>query len=187
MLNTLVTFYSQTGNTEKIAKAIYQSVPEKKDLKSLSEVDNTDIYDLIFIGFPIYNFEPPSKVKEFILQHLKEKSIVLFITMSLTSVPKDEQMTALYDFTIKNCKSCAQISNILGVFDCPGELSDNTSQALIKSPDPQLKAFGLLRDFTIGYPKEENISEAKRFAVRIFKDYEEGRTSLFSNKSLLRY
>lgn len=172
MVTTLVTYYSQTGNTEKIAQAIYNSVPGQKQLKKLSEVDNTGLYDLVFVGFPIYNFEPPFQVKEFIRDHLKEKNIVLFITMSLTSVPKDDQMARLYDFTISNCKSSAHSSNILGVFDCPGELSEKTARALMKSRDPQLRAFGMLRDYTIGYPKEKDISEAKIFAEKIMRLYE---------------
>jgi hypothetical protein len=54
------------------------------------------------------------------------------------------------------------------VFDCPGELSEKTAEALLKNPDPQLRSFGMLRHFTIGFPNEKNISDAALFAKSIF-------------------
>jgi flavodoxin len=167
MTKTLVTYYTQTGNTEKIARSIYQCIPVEKDLRKLSEVDSVDLYKVIFLGFPIYNFEPPFQVKEFIRNHLNGKNIALFMTMALTSVPVNEQITQLYNLTISNCKACAQNSNILGVFDCPGELSEKTANALIKSPDPQLRSFGMLRHFSVGFPNEKNMSDAAVFAKGI--------------------
>ena len=172
-MKTLVTYFTQTGNTEKIAQAIYCSVPGQKELKKLSEAGDADTFDLVFVGFPIYNFEPPRAVKEFIEHRLKNKNIVLFITMSLTSVPKDDRTATLYNMTINNCRSCAQNSNIIDVFDCPGELSEKTAEALIKSDNPQFRAFGMLRNLTIGFPKEENVLEAKAFTERVFKDFSE--------------
>ncbi|HEX2969597.1 MAG TPA: flavodoxin family protein [Bacteroidales bacterium] len=168
-VNTLVVYYSQTGNTEKIAKAIFNSIPGKKEIKRLSETNDVCSFDLVFVGFPIYRFEPPFQVKEFIQNHLKGKNIVLFMTMALTSVPKDEQIAQLYDSTIKNCKSIAVQANLIDVFDCPGELSETTAQALLKSPDPKLRGFGMLRDLSIGYPNETNISEAIEFTEKIFR------------------
>jgi flavodoxin len=173
MAKTLVTYYTQTGNTEKIARSIYQNIPAEKELRQLSEVDCPDQYEVIFLGFPIYNFEPPYQVKEFINNHLKGKDIALFITMALTSVPVNEQITGLYNLTISNCKACAQNSNVIGVFDCPGELSEETANALIKSPDPQLRSFGMLRHFSIGFPDDKNISDAALFAKSIIIKYEE--------------
>jgi flavodoxin len=173
MTKTLVTYYTQTGNTEKIARSIYQCIPVEKDLRKLSEVDCADQYNLVFLGFPIYNFEPPVQVKEFIKKHLDGKDIVLFITMALTSVPVNDQITGLYNLTISNCKACAQYSNILGVFDCPGELSEKTSDALLKSQDPQLRSFGMLRHFSIGFPNEKNITDAAVFAKSIIMKFDE--------------
>jgi flavodoxin len=172
MAKTLVTYYTQTGNTEKIAKSIYHCLPQEKDLRELSQVKSTDQYEVVFLGFPIYNFEPPTPVKEFVKNHLNGKNVALFITMALKSVPFNEQLTELYNLTISNCKAFAQISNILGLFDCPGELSERTANALMKSPDPQLRSFGLLRRFSIGFPNEKNISDAALFATGIMMNLE---------------
>lgn len=173
MANTLVTYYTQTGNTEKIARAIFRSLPGKKELIQLSEVDNTDSYQLIFIGFPIYSFEPPGLVKEFILNHLEGKNIVIFITMSLTTAPASEEITELYNLTINNCKFCAERTKVIGLFDCPGELSEKTAQGLLKSTDSQLRTFGMLRDLSLGFPNEKNMADAEKFAKKVFIKYYE--------------
>ena len=173
MAKTLVTYYTQTGNTEKIARSIYHGIPTEKDLRELSEVESADQYQIIFLGFPIYNFEPPTQVKEFIKNQLDGKNVALFTTMALTSVPVNEQITELYNLTISNCKACVQNSNVLGLFDCPGELSEIAANALMKSPDPQLRSFGLLRHFSIGFPNEKNISDAAIFAAGIILNFEQ--------------
>jgi flavodoxin len=172
MTKTLVLYYTLTGNTEKIAKAIFQSIPGKKELRQLSESINHDEFDLIFIGFPVYNFEPISQVKEFITKNLRGKNIALFMTMSLTAAPASKQVEELYNHTITNCRTCAEGSNLLGIFDCPGELSEKAANALINSEDPMLKMFGSVRSLTLGFPNEINIAEAEAFAKEIYSKYQ---------------
>jgi|WetSurMetagenome_2_1015567.scaffolds.fasta_scaffold687300_1 flavodoxin len=51
MTKTLVIYYTQTGNTERIARSIYQGIPVEKDLRKLSEVDSADLnYDYQIIN-----------------------------------------------------------------------------------------------------------------------------------------
>lgn len=169
IVKTLVAFYSQTGNTEKIAKAIFKSIKGDKDLMRISDVSNLDGYDLVFIGFPIINFEPVRQAKEFMSKYLKGKTIALFMTMSLTAAPVSEQTKELYNLTIANCKECTKESDLLGIFDCPGELSESTANALLKSSDPMMQMFGTMRGFTIGFPNEKDIADAEKFGKEIFE------------------
>jgi flavodoxin len=170
-VKTLVTYYSQTGNTEKIAKAIFKSIKNNKHLMRISDVTDPDNYDLMFVGFPIINFEPVRQAKEFIIKYSKGKTIALFTTMSLTAVPFDEQMKKLYYLTLSNCKESAKESNLLGIFDCPGELSESTANALLESPDPMRRMFGSMRGLTVGFPNEKNMSDAEKFGVEIFDKF----------------
>lgn len=165
----LVAFYSQTGNTEKIADAIFKSIKGDKDLMRISDVSDLDDYDLVFIGFPIINFEPARQAKEFMSKYAKGKTIALFMTMSLTAAPASEQMKGLYNLTIANCKECTKESNLLGIFDCPGELSESTANALLKSSDPMMQSFGTMRGFTIGFPNEKDIADAEKFGKETFE------------------
>jgi flavodoxin len=170
MLKTLVTYYTKTGNTEKIAKSIYNAIKGNKDIVKMEEVKNLDDYDLVFIGFPIYNFEPVNNAKEFISKYAISKNIALFATMSLTAVPLNEQTKDLYNITINNCNNCCKDANLLGVFDCPGELSEVIAEKLISSNDPMLQMFGRIRNATIGFPNTKNIQDAAKFAVEIMNN-----------------
>jgi flavodoxin len=171
MRKTLISYYSQTGNTRKIAESIFHVLPDNKELKNLSDVRSLDEYGLIFIGFPIYNFEPIIQAKDFMQKRLSGKKIAIFMTMSLTSAPSNEQTVGLYDLTISNCRMCADGATILGIFDSPGELSEKTATALINSNDPQLKMFGMMRDYTLGFPNEKNFKDAEIFAKEIYSRY----------------
>jgi len=172
MTKTLVLYYTLTGNTERIAKAIFNAIPGKKELKQLSDNINPDGFDLIFIGFPVYNFGPISQAKEFIAKKLYKRNIALFMTMSLTAAPASDQVEELYNLTITNCRKSAEGSNLLGTFDCPGELSEKAANALLNSEDPMLRMFGSVRSLTLGFPNENNIAEAEAFAKEIFSRYQ---------------
>jgi flavodoxin len=181
MTKTLVLYCTQTGNTGKIAKAIFQAIPGNKVLKQLSESCNIDGFDLIFFGFPIYSFGPIKQAKEFIPKYLSDKNVALFTTMALTAAPVSEQVAELYKLTIKNCTSCAVGSNLLGIFDCPGELSEEAANALLKSEDPMLRMFGTVRNLTLGFPNEKNKTDAETFAKEVFKRFSEINKTIRSN------
>ena len=58
-MDTLIIFYSQTGNTAKIAHAIEKGIKplvERCDLMPVKEVkpENLDLYDLIGLGTPVW-------------------------------------------------------------------------------------------------------------------------------------
>ena len=45
-MKTLVAYLSQTGNTKKVAEAIYSQIPEEKEMKELGELTDLEGYDL---------------------------------------------------------------------------------------------------------------------------------------------
>ena len=58
-MKVLVTYYSETGNTEKVAKAIYDGIQRaEKEILPIEEVASVDVYDLIFCGFLGFFFFP---------------------------------------------------------------------------------------------------------------------------------
>ena len=72
--NGLIVYWSKTGNTEKVAKAIKEGLEEAGliiNVKKPEEAQNTDFfnYDLICIGAPSYSWHLPEPMAKF----LKEK------------------------------------------------------------------------------------------------------------------
>lgn len=74
-----VVYYSETGNTEKIAKTIFEEIPsDDKDIQRLNEYRDKDA-DVYFLGFWVYHGAPSMEFLDF-LSSLEGKSIALFGT-----------------------------------------------------------------------------------------------------------
>ncbi|MBB1078295.1 flavodoxin, partial [Rhodoferax sp. 4810] len=58
-MKVLITFFSQSGNTQKIAQAIWEeaSLAHEADCKKLEDItpDAVAGYDVIFIGSPLHS------------------------------------------------------------------------------------------------------------------------------------
>jgi flavodoxin len=70
-LKTIIVYWSKTGNTEKVARAIEESFREAGLDSMLTRVEDAgDIdffsYDLICIGFPSYQWRVPKLMDEFL-------------------------------------------------------------------------------------------------------------------------
>jgi len=70
-MKAAIIYWSQTGNTEKVALAIKEALEAagvEALLKRTEEAADVDFYgyDLICIGFPSYQWSPPKPVDEFL-------------------------------------------------------------------------------------------------------------------------
>ena len=79
-MKVLVAYMSRTGNTKKVAEAIYGAIPQPKEIKRVEDVTSLEGYDLAFLGFPMHSFGPDKPVKTFLETHVKDRAIALFIT-----------------------------------------------------------------------------------------------------------
>jgi flavorubredoxin len=67
----IVLYWSQGGNTEKVASRIHRGLEEggfETLLKTLEEADNIDFfdYDLVCFGVPSYNWHPPKPADDYL-------------------------------------------------------------------------------------------------------------------------
>ena len=162
-MKILVTYFSQTGNTKKIADAIFEEIQTDKEIKPINEVNNLDEYEFAFIGFPVHAGGPAKKAADFIKKHATDKKVAIFVTHAM---PADNEM--LPDL-LNKCKKAANKADIEGFFDCQGVLAEKVAQMLLKSGNPQLEFFGKMRDMTVGHPNEEEIESARNFAKEIIE------------------
>jgi flavodoxin len=160
-MKILVAYLSQTGQTKKVADAIYESIEGDKELKELSEVESLEGYDLSFIGFPIIAFGPAKDGKEFLEQKAAGKKVALFITHA---APEDQEGVGEW---LDKCKAAAASAELVGFFDCMGELSEVIADFLMKNDDPTMRSFGERRPETIGQPDEARLQRARDFAKEI--------------------
>lgn len=88
-MRLLVGYMSQTGNTKKVAEAIFDEIQGEKEIKRLKEIKDMEGYDLAFLGFPMRAFGPDKKAKKFLETQCQGKKIALFITHA---APEDHEV-----------------------------------------------------------------------------------------------
>ena len=167
-MNVIVTYMSQTGNTKKVAEAIFQEIKGKKEIKPMEEVSSLDGYDLAFIGFPMQGYGTAGDAKTFLEQHAQGKNVAMFVTHA-----SPEDAPELKEWMV-NCKAAAAGANLVGVFDCQGEMSQDLADILLNSGDPNLAEFGKKRALTLGQPDATRLKRARNFAREIMKKYPRG-------------
>jgi flavodoxin len=159
-MKVLVAYMSQTGNTKKVAEAIYSAIPQPKEIKRVEDVTSLEGYDLAFLGFPMHSFGPDEPAKTFLETHVKDRAIALFITHM---APEGFQPL---QGGIQKFKDAAVRANIVGVFDCQGQADQQLKTRMLNSPNPQLRRFAQA-DNSQGQPDETRLERARTFANEI--------------------
>lgn len=169
IMKALVTYFTQTGNTKKIAEAVFSAIDCDKTILPMKEVTSIDGYDVIFIGFPVWNFGPAEPAKKFLFELCKGKNTALLVTHAMPCNSEDAGITKQLGAIMRKCTDAAAGTGLLGVFDCQGELSRPVADFLLKSDNEQLKNFGAMRNETAGHPDDKDINLAVDFTKEIMK------------------
>lgn len=166
-MKVLVVYFSQTGNTEKIAAAIFEevSLSNEADLKKLADVDPDSLtdYDQVFIGSPIHAGSVAKEIKEFFakLPQLPKLRIAGFVTHAATAYPKQtlDQMTQPF---VDVCNE--KDMEYLGCFNCQGYLADFMHEAVKKMQKASDEEWQQKVKKMTGHPNADDEAAAKAFA-----------------------
>ena len=164
-MKVLIAYHSVSGNTKKVAEAIYKEIKTEKELKELKDVASLNGYDLCFIGFPIHAFGPANEAKAFLKQHTDGKDIALFMTHA---TPEEKPLIQQW---LERCKVAAPRANIVGLFHCQGELAQDVADMMLASKNADLIAWAGQRDETLGQPDAGRLKKARKFAKEIMGKY----------------
>lgn len=172
-MKVLVTYYSQTGNTEKLAHAVYAGVEDaakdlhigvdiaEKSIASLSETEGIDSYDLILCGFPVQSHSVPPAVIPFLKSLPEGKKVALFVTHGSRRGSRLAREAFDYAATL------AAKATIIGTFGCRGKVKSEMIDELAKKPEHKAWAEEALG--AIGHPNEADFEDAKEFAKNMIK------------------
>jgi flavodoxin len=169
-MNVLVTYISQSGNTEKIAKAIYEEAAQdnKADLKKLKEITPDEVagYDVIFIGSPLHSGSLAAPVKEClgILQASSGQKMAGFITHFAPAYPEQDM-----DKFAEPIKAACKEKGIeyVGCFDCQGALAESMHAAVQKKLNLSDEKWADVVKQMTGHPNEEDVANAKACAKEV--------------------
>lgn len=159
-MRTLVSYVSRTGNTRKVAEAIFDGITGDKDMKELGQVESLDGYDLTFVGFPIEErFSPAEPAATFLRRpEVAGRPIALFITHGAS-----DDLPELQGW-LDNCAAAASQLELVGVFHCQGELSEQMAQKMLLSKDERVVAWAKTRESGFGKPDAASLQRARRWA-----------------------
>ena len=159
MHKTLVAYFSRSGNTKKVAEAIFEAIEGAKDLKPVEEAQPLDDYSLVFVGFPVQSHSVPYKVEEFLKTIPAKKKIALFCTHG--ALPGHR----LSREAIEHAVILAAKAKVLGTFAVRGRISMQALEALSRSPEHQ--EWTDMAASANTHPNETDLAEAKVFARQI--------------------
>lgn len=156
MSRILVTYYTQTGNTRKIAEAIFQALPEVTVIKPIDAVSRIKDYDLVFVGFPIHSHSLPVKTVEFLRSLPRGQRIALFSTHGALSG------SVLAREAIEEAVAVASQAKVISTFSCRGRVALETLEELGEAPEH--RAWADMAASAADHPNEEDLEEARAFA-----------------------
>ena len=169
-MKILVTYFSQTGNTERIAKGICEEASQANDatLKKLEDVSGSDLadYDFVFIGSPLHSANLATPVKEFLgrIQPGSGQKMAGFITHFAPAYP-DQAMDGFTEPIKAACKEKG--IEYKGCFDCQGALTESLHEAVQKKLNLNDEQWADMVKQMTGHPNEEDVANAKACAKEV--------------------
>jgi flavodoxin len=115
-MNILIAHFSQTGNTAKVAQAIYEetlSQGHKVDLKKIAEItsNSLDAYDLVFLGSACHDTDLARPVKR-VLEGIASSppfKLAGFVTHATYTPEGGKREREVYDRLLLFCRT--QVAN----------------------------------------------------------------------------
>ncbi len=167
-MKILITYQSQTGNTEAIAKSMAEGLEgENVSVKPAGDVDPTTLntFDVVFLGSGVYANGAGKAINKLVkaAEVLPEK-IVLFCTHTN---PDSEYWGGVFKKIKKQIGK--KNSSVLAEFDCTGENRNPQIVEMLLKTQPQLKS-GI--EAAKGHPNDTDLENAKKFASSLLQKIE---------------
>jgi flavodoxin len=169
-MKILLIYSSLTHNTEKVAAAIKEALPEGASFKPISSNPDPEGYDLIFFGFWVRRGRPdPASLRY--LQRLKGKKTAFFFTLG--AYPDSPHALKVIERTISLLEENENL--ILGHFHSHGKVDPALIERSLQkfSPESPHGAMTPEREARLReaarHPNEEDFRKAKDFALLVLK------------------
>ena len=181
-MKTLVAYYTQTGNTAKVARAIHETVVAEGHTAELAEAQRTtasvlDDYDLVFLGSTCHSSDLAAPVKQ-LLKELATSSpfkLAGFVTHATTMPDEGSWGPEMHERWAGQCartfeRMCEQKQIVfLGYFHCQGAPSGPIAQFIHNTIIPDADEFASYMDDVKGHPDATDLEQAREFALQILE------------------
>ncbi|MCK9275156.1 MAG: flavodoxin family protein [Syntrophales bacterium] len=158
-MKVLIVYQSKTGNTEKVARSIYDALNVGKEILPVSEVKDVTGYDLVFCGFPVIAHSVPEKMSRFIKGLPEGQKVALFATHGSLrggTLPKQ---------AFESAAGLTLNLDVLGQFGCRGKVDSRVIEALLEKPEH--RAWAEEAQGAQNNPDATDLADAADFAINM--------------------
>ncbi|MCP3871558.1 MAG: flavodoxin family protein [Desulfobacteraceae bacterium] len=150
-MKSLITYSSQSGNTLKLAKKIYDTLDGEKDIFPIDKAPAAGGYDLVAVGFWLQAGKPDPKSIEYLSKCSDRSRLFLFATHGAAKDSDHVKNAVEYAVSMTNG---AQIS---GVFTCQGEVNPKVLEKIKQKQEPPVWIND--SDHAVNHPDEKDLKE----------------------------
>ncbi|MCF8069817.1 MAG: flavodoxin family protein [Desulfobacterales bacterium] len=153
-MKSLVIYSSRTGNTKKLAEAVFESMSGDKAIYPVTEAPDPEDYDFIAVGFWLMAGKPDPKTMEYLSGIGSGKRLFLFATHG-AAIGSAHVLNAM-----NYAKTLAPNAEYAGEFNCRGEVDPKVLEKVMAKPQPPV----WLHDASnaVGHPDAADIEKLKR-------------------------
>lgn len=129
-MKIMITYSSQSGNTEKLARAIYEHLEGEKEIYPVDNAPPADRYDLTAVGFWFQAGRPDPKAAAFLAACGPDTRLFLFATHGAAKGS---------DHAVAGMASAAALTGgacIEGVFSCQGQVNPKVLDKIRQKETP---------------------------------------------------
>ena len=179
-MKVLIAYYSQTGNTAQVARAIHEQVVaagHKAHLREMGEVtpDSLGDYDLVFLGSACHSTDLATPVKAILRDAPPSSPFKLagFVTHATLMPDGDGGDRDLYERWASKCivsfeEACQELQiEFLGYFHCLGAPSPTIEAFIHSTIVTDADEWEAYIEQLIKHPDDEDLRRAKAFARQI--------------------
>lgn len=158
-MKSLIVYSSQTGNTLKLAKIIYDELKGEKEMFSIDEAPSPEGYDLVAVGFWFQGGKPDPKAAAYLSKCSNPSRVFLFSTHG--AAKGSAHVKSAMDYAV----GLTNDSIIAGMFTCQGEVNPKVLEKVKQKPEPPV----WINDagHAVGHPDEADLSALRQAVSKL--------------------
>lgn len=158
-MKSLIVYSSKSGNTKKLAEALFDHLSGEKELFSVVDAPDPAGYNFVAVGFWLQGGQPDPDSQAFLAKVEEGQDLYLFATHG-AAVGSTHAVNAM-----NSAKNIAKKAHIIATFSCPGQVSEKVLEmAAKKDPQPPWLADA---PAAAGHPDEKDMENVVRLLVEL--------------------
>jgi flavodoxin I len=160
-MKSLIVYSSQTGNTKKLAEAIYDTIADPKDIYPVASAPEADGYDFIAVGFWLLGGKPDTAASEYLAKLQKDNRANIFLFATHGAKADSDHVKNAFE----QAKSLVPGLRIIGTYSCQGQLSEKIIEKLKTKPVPPPWYAG--PSTGLGHPDDRDLDTLKNMIQKL--------------------